>query len=98
MAYRRSAILPDDRDADLACLRTAFNLLGIDRWVRDFRFVTYYDSFDGRHPDVLVSIEREPRRPFASIEEIVNYLLGHNEVIDMVGTVRPGRSPSSCST
>ena len=29
---------------------TAFNLLGIDRWVRRFRFVNYYDSFDGTHP------------------------------------------------
>ena len=26
---------------------TAFNLLGIDRWVRNFRFLNYYDSFDG---------------------------------------------------
>jgi hypothetical protein len=26
---------------------TGFNLLGIDRWVRNFRFLNYYDSFDG---------------------------------------------------
>jgi biotin carboxylase len=63
---------------------TAFNLLGIDRWVRNFRFINYYDSFDGTHPNVFVPSEREPRA-FESIEEICNYLLGHKEVVDFVG-------------
>ena len=40
---------------------TAFNLLGIDRWVRNFRFVNYYDSFDGTHPNVFVPKEQTPR-------------------------------------
>jgi biotin carboxylase len=62
---------------------TAFNLLGIDRWVRNFRFVNYYDSFDGTHPNVFVPQEQTPRA-FESIEEIVNYLLGHKEVGDLV--------------
>ena len=62
---------------------TAFNLLGIDRWVRNFRFINYYDSFDGTHPNVFVPSEREPRA-FESIEEICNYLLGHKEVVDYV--------------
>jgi type IV secretory pathway TraG/TraD family ATPase VirD4 len=62
---------------------TAFNLLGIDRWVRNFRFVNYYDSFDGTHPNVFVPKEQTPRA-FTSIEEIVNYLLGHKEVGDLV--------------
>jgi biotin carboxylase len=62
---------------------TAFNLLGIDRWVRNFKFVNYYDSFDGWHPNVFVPQEREPRA-FESIEEICNYLLGHKEVVDYV--------------
>jgi hypothetical protein len=62
---------------------TAFNLLGIDRWVRTFRFINYYDSFDGWHPNVFVPRERTPRT-FSSIEEIVNYLLGHKEVADLV--------------
>jgi hypothetical protein len=26
---------------------TAFNLLGIDRWVRNFSHLVYYDSWDG---------------------------------------------------
>ena len=62
---------------------TAFNLLGIDRWVRNLRFVNYYDSFDGTHPNVFVPKEQTPRA-FDSIEEIVNYLLGHKEVGDLV--------------
>jgi biotin carboxylase len=63
---------------------TAFNLLGIDRWVRNFRFVNYYDSFDGWHPNVFVPKEQSPRA-FESIEEICNYLLGHKEVVDFIG-------------
>jgi hypothetical protein len=62
---------------------TAFNLLGIDRWVRRFRFVNYYDSFDGTHPNVFVPKEQTPRA-FESIEEIVNHLLGHKEVGDLI--------------
>ena len=62
---------------------TAFNLLGLDRWVRDFFYVSYYDSFEGHHPRVFVPRERPPRE-FASIEEICNYLLGHKEVVDFI--------------
>jgi biotin carboxylase len=68
---------------------TAFNLLGIDRWVRNFRFVNYYDSFDGWHPNVFVPKEQSPRA-FESIEEICNYLLGHKEVVDYIRGRGPG--------
>jgi biotin carboxylase len=62
---------------------TAFNLLGIDRWVRNFHYVCFYDSFDGSHPNVFVPADR--RAPeFTSIEDICNYLLRHPEVRDMV--------------
>jgi biotin carboxylase len=62
---------------------TAFNLLGIDRWVRNFRYVCYYDSFDGSHPSVFVPADR--RAPeFESIEDICNYLLRHPEVRRLV--------------
>jgi len=70
---------------------TAFNLLGIDRWVRNFRFMNYYDSFDGHHPHVFVPKEREPRA-FESIEEIVNYLLGHKELADHVRSRGRGKA------
>jgi biotin carboxylase len=62
---------------------TAFNLLGLDRWVRNFFYVNYYDSFQGHHPRVFVPRERPPRE-FQSIEEICNYLLGHKEVVDFL--------------
>jgi biotin carboxylase len=62
---------------------TAFNLLGIDRWVRNFHYVTYFDSFEGSHPNVFVPADR--RAPeFESIEDICNYLLRHHEVRDWV--------------
>ncbi len=62
---------------------TAFNLLGIDRWVRRLEYVNYYDSFDGHHPNVFVPTHVAPPA-FDSIEEICNYLLGHKEVVDRI--------------
>ena len=68
---------------------TAFNLLGIDRWVREFRYVCHYDSFDGSHPNVFVPADR--RAPeFESIEDICNYLLRHPEVRNLVRSRGPG--------
>src|SRR3954451_18794419 len=60
---------------------TAFNLLGIDRWLRNFFYVNYFDSFDGDHPRVFVPHER-PFREFGSMEDVCNYLLEHKEVLD----------------
>ena len=62
---------------------TAFNLLGLDRWVRNLFYVNYYDSFGTHHPRVFVPKER-PYRVFQSVEEICNYLLGHKEVADFL--------------
>jgi hypothetical protein len=73
---------------------TAFNLLGIDRWVRNFRFISYYDTFEGGHPSVFVPREREPRA-FGSIEEINDYLLGHKEVRDYITARRPPGAPDA---
>jgi biotin carboxylase len=68
---------------------TAFNLLGIDRWVRNFHYVSYYDSFEGSHPSVFVPADR--RAPeFESIEDICNYLLAHPEVTTWVRSHGPG--------
>ena len=58
---------------------TAFNLLGIDRWVRNFHYVVYYDSWDGHHPRVFAPKTR-PYIEFESSEEINNYLLRDAEV------------------
>lgn len=62
---------------------TNFNLLGLDEWVKNFKYICYMDCFDGRHPNVMVPSEM-PHDEFQSIEDINNYLLQHKEVIDMV--------------
>jgi len=62
---------------------TNFNLLGINEWVKDFRYINYIDCFDGRHPSVRIPTE-QPHREFEGIEDINNYLLGHKEVIDYI--------------
>ncbi len=58
---------------------TAFNLLGIDRWVRNFGYIAYYDSWDGQHPRVF-SPRNKPYVEFESSEQINNYLLRDPEV------------------
>ncbi|SCX32535.1 hypothetical protein SAMN02799620_05616 [Mycolicibacterium fluoranthenivorans] len=58
---------------------TAFNLLGIDRWVRNFRYITYFDSWDGGHPRVF-GPKNKPYVEFESSEDITNYLLRDPEV------------------
>ena len=44
---------------------TAFNLLGIDRSVRSFYYVNWFDSFDGTHPRVFV-----PETKGTALEEL----------------------------
>src|SRR6185295_15731367 len=65
---------------------TAFNLLGIDRWVRNFQYVVYYDSWDGTHPRVF-SPKNRPYVEFESSEQINNYLLRDAEVQAHVASV-----------
>jgi len=60
---------------------TAFNLLGIDRWVRNFQYVVYFDSWDGNHPRVFAP-RNKPYVEFESSEQINNYLLRDPEVQD----------------
>jgi biotin carboxylase len=62
---------------------TAFNLLGIDRWLRNFFYINYFDSFEGSHPRVFVPKER-PYSEFDSMEDVCNYLLGHKEVLERI--------------
>ncbi len=60
---------------------TNFNLLGLDEWVRNFKYINYLDCYDGHHPNVFCPGEM-PHDEFQSIEDINNYLLQHKEVID----------------
>ncbi len=69
---------------------TNFNLLGIDEWVKNFKYICYMDCYDGRHPNVFVPAPA-PHPEFESIEDINNYLLQHKEVQDYI-RVRGGRS------
>ncbi|MCV7300379.1 biotin carboxylase [Mycobacterium barrassiae] len=58
---------------------TPFNLLGLDRWVRNFSYITYYDAWDGAHPRVFTP-SHKPYQEFESGEEINNWLLTNHEV------------------
>ncbi|MGO4454053.1 biotin carboxylase [Arthrobacter sp. RAF14] len=58
---------------------SAFNLLGLDRWVRGFSYITYYDSWEGTHPRVFTPADK-PYIEFESGEEINNWLLTNHEV------------------
>lgn len=69
---------------------TPFNVLGLDRWVRKFEYICYYDSFDGWHPKIHVPRETGPRE-FRSIEDINNYLLAHKEIADRMRAAGGGK-------
>jgi biotin carboxylase len=68
---------------------TAFNLLGIDRWLRSFFYINYFDSFEGSHPRVFVPQDRS-RRDFTSMEDVCNHLLTHPEVLERIEQGGPG--------
>lgn len=72
---------------------TAFNLLGLDRWVRNFFYISYYDSWDGTHPRVFVP-RSKPYVEFESSEEINNYLLRHSEVQSFIRSKTSRRYPT----
>jgi biotin carboxylase len=70
---------------------TAFNLLGVDRWISNFHYINYYDSFGGTHPRVFVPEDRG-EDAFTSMEEMNNYLLRHPEFFDFVRDKAPGKA------
>lgn len=72
---------------------TPFNLLGLDRWVRNFSYVSYYDAWDGAHPRVF-SPSNKPYQEFESGEAINNWLLNNAEVrAHMTRNLREGVRP-----
>jgi len=68
---------------------TPFNLLGIDRWVRNFYYLTYFDSFEGEHPRVFVPRRRD-RVDFGSMGDVCNHLLGDPEMLEFIAQQGPG--------
>jgi biotin carboxylase len=62
---------------------TNFNLLGLDEWAKNFKYINYIDCYDGRHPNTFVP-RPAPHPEFESIEDINNYLLQHKEVRDYI--------------
>jgi hypothetical protein len=67
---------------------TPFNLLGLDRWIRNFTYITYYDAWDGAHPRVFTPADK-PYREFGSGEEINNWLLCNPEVRAHIDALTP---------
>ena len=68
---------------------TPFNLLGVDRWIRNFFYLTYFDSFEGTHSRVFVPRRRD-RRDFDSMDEVCSHLLSDPETLDFIGGRGPG--------
>jgi biotin carboxylase len=69
---------------------TPFNLLGIDRWVRNFFYLTYFDSFEANHSRVFVPRRRD-RIDFDSMGDVCNHLLRDSETLEFIA----GRGPVS---
>lgn len=72
---------------------TAFNLLGIDRWVRSFYYVNWIDSFDGRHPRAFVPSDGRVQ-DFTCMEDVCNALLESKQLRTWSST-HPG-TPMVC--
>ncbi len=70
---------------------TAFNLLGVEKFVNRFFHINYFDSFDGMHPRVFVPTETS-HGEFESMEDVCNYMLQHKEVIDRIR--KAGKGPA----
>jgi hypothetical protein len=72
---------------------TPFNLLGLDRWVRNFTYVAYYGAWDGANPRMFTPAHRPPV-DFESGEHINNWLLENLEVRAFIGSrTPPGSRP-----
>lgn len=68
---------------------TPFNLLGVDRWIRNFFYLTYFDSFEGAHPRVFVPRRRD-RIDFDSMGDVCKHLLRDPETLEFIEERGPG--------
>ncbi len=51
---------------------TAFNLLGVEKFINRFYHINYFDSFDGMHPRVFVP-EEKSHAEFDSMEDVMDW-------------------------
>jgi hypothetical protein len=68
---------------------TPYNILGLGRWINNFHYINFFDSFDGSHPKIFVPREHGPHE-FRSIEDVNNYLLRHKDVRARLKDQGPG--------
>ena len=73
---------------------TPFNLLGIDRWVRNFYYLNYFDSFEGTHSRVFVPRRRD-RLDFDSMGDVCNHLLSIPRHLNSSRAEAPAARPAS---
>ena len=66
---------------------TPYNVLGLGHWVKSFKYITHFDSFDGIHHRVMTP-KAPAGRSFTSKEDIVNYLLAHPETHTYIRWIR----------
>lgn len=64
---------------------TNFNLLGMDEWISNFKFISHIDSYGGEYENLFSPLEID-HEDFTSIEDINNYLLVHPEVIEYINS------------
>ncbi|MCB1043767.1 MAG: biotin carboxylase [Acidobacteria bacterium] len=70
---------------------TPYTLLGMDEWVRGFRWVNYSDCFDSLHPRILVPPQPVANTfPFDTLEAMNNHLLKLPQVRNHIRSFGPG--------
>lgn len=74
--------------------RTATNLLGLERYAPNFFFITYEDSWSGRHPANFTPAHKPARKPRGNVG-MVNWLLKNAEVTKFIASqTPPGSTPN----
>lgn len=74
--------------------RSATNLLGLERFVPNFFFITFEDSWSGRHPANFTPKRMPLRKPRGNVG-IVNWLLSNPEVSEFIAAQTPrGATPN----
>ena len=87
----RSHFLRDDTPTWSVCA-SPYTLMGMDEWVRGFRFISYSDCFEGQHPRVYAPPRNERAVfPYETLEELNAMLLRRPDVQARILARGPGR-------